>query len=49
MFSDTNAAISPVDCPERPIEVFVFVQLKIVPGTGPVNTTGSVSIPAHNI
>jgi hypothetical protein len=38
----------PVPLAARPIDVLLFVQLKIVPGIDPVKATGAVLEPLHN-
>jgi hypothetical protein len=41
-------AILPVPLAPKPIDVFVFVQLKVVPLTEPVNVIALVATPLHN-
>jgi len=44
-----NDGILPVPLAPSPIDVLLFVQLNIVPATGPVKITGAVGSPLHTV
>jgi hypothetical protein len=49
VFVAVNEPILPVPDEASPIEVFVFVQLYVVPLTAPVNVTVAVLPPLHTV
>ena len=49
VFIAVNDAILPLPLAARPIDVFVLVQLKVVPLTEPVNVIAFVAAALHNI
>jgi hypothetical protein len=44
-----NTPMFPVPDPDRPIPVFEFVQLYVVPLTAPEKATAAVVAPLHNV
>ena len=44
-----NEAILPLPLAARPMDGVLFVQLNVVPATGPVKLTGAVGAPLHTV